>query len=682
MIIKKIALKNIRSYEKADIEFPEGSILLAGDIGSGKTSVLMAIEFALFGLQPGQRGTSLLRNGKNDGSVRLEFELEGKKIIIERGLRRGKSVSQSYSSIVVDGEKKEMSVRELKNFVIGILNYPKEFVKKTNLLYKFTVYTPQEGMRQIILENAETRLNTLRHVFGIDKYKKIRENTTLFTIRLREEIRNKEGMIGDVDEKRERIKKKQSLISDIKLRLSKVEKDIALLKDERKKAEKALSDIEKRMDEKREYEKEVEKTRVLLASKKEMFVSLSKEAEQMREMIQKIKKIKLDENEIKRMEEKKAEKEKEKEKLGKQYLEISGKISSLEMKNSDILKLKERILKLQLCPTCLQNVDNEYKKNILVKFGKEMDENNELIKGLLKDRENVDSMIKEISEEISNISSELNKTEMLRLRLEGMKEKEERLAEIEKNKKGITKDMELLDKHLEGLKGQILKLANLDLMYKKRKENFDLCLRKEREAEIKIAELMKEIELTHREIEELNKEIKEKEKIKRHLEYLTELEDWLSNKFLSLIAFTERNVMLKLREEFSKLFNKWFSMLVSDMFVVRLDEDFTPIIEQQDYELDYAYLSGGERTAVALAYRLALNQVINSLLSKIKTRELVILDEPTDGFSEQQLDKMRDVLQQLNVNQLILVSHEQKIEGFVDSVLRFKKESGITRFER
>ena len=68
-------------------------------------------------------------------------------------------------------------------------------------------------------------------------------------------------------------------------------------------------------------------------------------------------------------------------------------------------------------------------------------------------------------------------------------------------------------------------------------------------------------------------------------------------------------------------------------------------------------------------------------MSKIKTRDLVILDEPTDGFSEQQLDKMRDVLLQLNVKQLIIVSHEQKMEGFVSNIIKFKKENGITRVE-
>ena len=119
-------------------------------------------------------------------------------------------------------------------------------------------------------------------------------------------------------------------------------------------------------------------------------------------------------------------------------------------------------------------------------------------------------------------------------------------------------------------------------------------------------------------------------------------------------------------------------MLVSDSFNVRLDDSFTPLVEQQDYEIDYAYLSGGERTAIALAYRLALNQVINSLLSKIKTKDIVILDEPTDGFSEQQLDKMRSVLEELNVAQLIIVSHEQKIEGFVENVLKLRKEAGVS----
>ena len=155
----------------------------------------------------------------------------------------------------------------------------------------------------------------------------------------------------------------------------------------------------------------------------------------------------------------------------------------------------------------------------------------------------------------------------------------------------------------------------------------------------------------------------------------------MATKFIPVIQEIERNVMINLKNQFSKTFSDWFSMLVSESFNVRLSDDFTPIIEQHDYELDYAYLSGGERTAIALAYRLALNQVINSIISKIKTKDLVILDEPTDGFSSQQLDKMREVLEQLDVAQLLIVSHEQKMEGFVENVIRFNKNDGISRKE-
>jgi DNA repair protein SbcC/Rad50 len=74
-----------------------------------------------------------------------------------------------------------------------------------------------------------------------------------------------------------------------------------------------------------------------------------------------------------------------------------------------------------------------------------------------------------------------------------------------------------------------------------------------------------------------------------------------------------------------------------------------------------------------------LNQTINSVLSEIKTKGLVILDEPTDGFSKQQLNKMRDVLQQLNIEQLIIVSHDQTIESFVDNIIKLTKEDGISK---
>ncbi|PIN81373.1 hypothetical protein COV13_01505, partial [Candidatus Woesearchaeota archaeon CG10_big_fil_rev_8_21_14_0_10_32_9] len=79
MLLKSLHLENIRSYNSLDLEFQKGKTLLSGDIGSGKTTILLAIEFALFGLIRGAlSGSALLRHGKQTGRVELEFEIDNK----------------------------------------------------------------------------------------------------------------------------------------------------------------------------------------------------------------------------------------------------------------------------------------------------------------------------------------------------------------------------------------------------------------------------------------------------------------------------------------------------------------------------------------------------------------------------------------------------------------------------
>ena len=73
-------------------------------------------------------------------------------------------------------KKTESSLTEIKSKIVTLLGYPPEFVKKNNILYRYTVYSPQEQMKQIILEDPEARLNTLRYIFGIDKYKQKKDN--------------------------------------------------------------------------------------------------------------------------------------------------------------------------------------------------------------------------------------------------------------------------------------------------------------------------------------------------------------------------------------------------------------------------------------------------------------------------------------------------------------------------
>ena len=682
MLIKKISLKNIRSYESVEVEFPHGSVVLSGDIGSGKTSILIALEFALFGLQPGQKGSSILRNGKNEGQVTLEIEIDGKSIIIERGLKRSKSVNQSEVFIEVDGFRKEMSITESKNFILELLNYPSEFAKKTNLLYKFTVYTPQEEMKQIILEDSETRLDTLRHIFGIDKYKKVIENAELYAGKLRENIRNYEGQLEGLEDINKKLKSRQEMLKNLGEKLNLDLKELEEKKAERQKKESELKEVEERMKEKERYEKEAEKTRVMLTGKNEMISRLEKETGILKKEIEEAKLAAFDISELEKQEIFKKQKEEDKERETRKYFEILSSINAINSKLKDMEKIKEQIAKLELCPTCLQNVDENYKNKIMnkfkedsAKFLKNIDETN-------KSRTEISKLIEAIKKELDELDKRIFHLRTMKIKMENSKEKEKRAENLEKQKKELEVDVKLLEEQIFLLKESVLNLQKYGRIYETKDKELKVLMKTEKDVEIKVAETMKEREIVERDIKEIMCEIEKKEKLKEKMFYLKEIEGWLSETFLLIVRFTEKNIMLKLREEFSKLFNEWFNILVPDVFSVHLDEDFTPVIEQQDYQLDYSFLSGGERTAIALAYRLALNQTINSLLSRIKTREIVILDEPTDGFSEQQLDKMRDVLNELNVKQLIIVSHEAKIESFVENIIKFKKEAGLSVVEK
>ena len=112
---------------------------------------------------------------------------------------------------------------------------------------------------------------------------------------------------------------------------------------------------------------------------------------------------------------------------------------------------------------------------------------------------------------------------------------------------------------------------------------------------------------------------------------------WVQDYFLPTLELVEKQVMLNHNQEFNAQFQKWFGMLVDDPGKqAKVDEEFTPVIQQDGLDQDVSYLSGGEKTSVALAYRLALNSVVRKESSGLESN-LLILDEPTDGFSKEQL---------------------------------------------
>jgi DNA repair protein SbcC/Rad50 len=178
-------------------------------------------------------------------------------------------------------------------------------------------------------------------------------------------------------------------------------------------------------------------------------------------------------------------------------------------------------------------------------------------------------------------------------------------------------------------------------------------------------------------ISELDAEVMKLRKASERANYLKGISSWLSSTFLPAISDIERYVMASTNDEFKDIFQRIFSKLVDESDLrVQVDDGFTPIVEQAGYELDATSLSGGERTTVALAYRLALNYMVKRANDAMRQANVLILDEPTEGFSPEQIYRFRNALEELAPDQVIIVSHERDLEPISDRVYRVEKENG------
>ncbi len=181
--------------------------------------------------------------------------------------------------------------------------------------------------------------------------------------------------------------------------------------------------------------------------------------------------------------------------------------------------------------------------------------------------------------------------------------------------------------------------------------------------------------------EELAKDVAEMEGKERDYIRAQETKRWLRELFVPSVSSMERLVLGAINDSFNLRFQEWFAELMEAGDIsVRVDESFSPLVEQDGYEIDAASLSGGERTSLALAYRLALNTMVKE--QSTSEGGLLILDEPTDGFSSAQLLRLRDVLQETGCDQIIMVSHEKELESFVDSIYEVSKSDGLSTIRK
>lgn len=169
MKLLRLRLHNFRSYGAANIEFSDGQNYIFGKNWQGKTSLMDAIAYALFGKSafPARlAGTAvkaehLVREGSEEGWVELEFEHHGETYCLKRTCPRDKPILNR------SGIELGSSVATVKEALLELLGIDDE-------LFANVFYSEQDELRKVLEVKPEERKVFIETILGFDYLKDLK----------------------------------------------------------------------------------------------------------------------------------------------------------------------------------------------------------------------------------------------------------------------------------------------------------------------------------------------------------------------------------------------------------------------------------------------------------------------------------------------------------------------------
>ncbi len=793
MIISKIKLENIRSHHKTEIPFKEGINVITGNTGSGKSSILMSIEYALFGKigEGKEEGKMLLRRNSQEGEIKIEIKNGNDEYEISRGLKRvNDSVRNDDSKNYINKNNERV---DLQNRASDINTYVKRLLKieSENPLETFETitYIKQDELKTLIFETGQYKQEYIDSLLQLNRYLDVYESTKEIINKIKNEIElNKKELELSVDqndiikienkinENQNKIKNleeettnNQILLNNKIIEKNQKESELKFERDKKIKFEKASTEIKIKENEKSKLELEkikitqkIEETnkdvKPIEKSKKEEIEKVINdlenqnklEDENVKKLYEKFfqieysyKKAKNEISEIKKEIENEnktlEELNKKQEELDKQIKniteienkeEINGRVYELNNLVKDLEKERSQSIEKGICIICgniindqnhlereysgkiskykneierLTNIANSIKyskndleKNIgLNKIRVETTKNNlSKLESKLKENQNNEKEeeyldIKENYEKekqkLEDISKDLkNAREEMRL----IQEQEKRLFEIESYKNRVYEiDKSISDYYLEitQLKEDLSEIKFDDIRLNEIENEFKLISEEVNKINYRLTEIKKEKELRkfqlitdEHEKEELQRKIKKKEELSNLLNKKENFLKTMSNLREDIRGIREY-VRLRFINDFRSLFKTRFEELRNEVdYDIDIDNNYNVIITAGDEKMDARSLSGGEKTSVAIAYRLALSSLA-SILGGIGKNEIIIMDEPTSGLDKEDINALTNAITKItDLKQIIIVTHEDNMKNIADNVIKMKKESGVS----
>jgi exonuclease SbcC len=688
--LESLQLENIRSHAKTVIPFVNGFNCLVGGLGQGKSTVLYAFDFVLFGDPLGRSYDYLLREDAEEGKVTAVFVQNGRTYKLQRALqRRGKGISQDIDHLKFYRDGK--LVAENKNEAVA-----EELKALTGLeknIFREIIWVRQEHLKELLDITPRQRQKKLDQLFGLSDYELAWSGLQLYQKRYDAE---KDVLERDADVIR--IGKLEANYSSAVEEFSSVTGQLEDSKEKLVKSESALHEASDRLEALEEMRKTTE---ALQRREIQLQTNIANIKNRSREMADQneTNKRRLDELEklLTQMEtNEKANRsllqeigwgaDKTLEELRSHLFVVEDQLRTIsgeqEATRREMKASKANISSIiteNKCPRCLQELTGDYKKSLKENLQKEQAEQQKRLAELQKSFDELKNMHSTANRAASNL-------QQLILRIEDTKrqltEKQESLtkfsAEIEVSQKEEKRlQMQLGETQEEIAKFDVSELESARKLrddaftkYSNAKYKLENLERQKSDLALRVDELKERLDNAQQKIER-------KEKIGKLLG------------IIDRIRVAYRSIQPKLRSEFVTYLQTTVQQVLDSLtgdvgpaLVARIDETYSPFVSSEEgYEREVTNLSGGERTLLAFAYRTGLGQLIMQSRTG-HGLHMLLLDEPTEslGREDGSVERLAEAVSRLKaIEQIIAVTHNESFAEKAEHVIRIEKENGASQ---
>ncbi len=695
MKIESIELENIRSHIKTHIDFNEGFNCLIGGLGTGKSSILYAVDFAFFGEPIGRSYDYLLREDAEYGKVALKFVNNGKEYIIQRALKRQNDrISQDTEQLVLKEEGNiiaEMKNEAVTEQLFQITGFDKE-------IFREIIWMRQEHLKDVLNMTPIERQKKFDQLFNLSDYDIAWTNLRPIITGLEKELAilqrdpdvvGIEELMVQHQETLHEHETKEKEYEETKNMLSQAEKRYLL-------ASARLEELEtvRRTNEQLHREESILSSKY--AGVQQSSLRLAEEILKRKARIEGLeKRLAIQNSQVLSCQDKLREigvpPELSFERL-RNYCqalqaEIQGNIGQEENLKSDISKSTARIsnlIKENTCPLCLQTLEPAYKEKLIQRLYNEISENKKQLTDIEKTTKRYEANKAIIDTVIQNFQNIQTRIEEITRQME---EEKKILDETQHRFEQSQKDEKMIEAELASLRSKIREFVITDLENAQREfniayEEYSDLKHKAQNIELGKAEIIKRIQTIEERLKIAQQKKARLEKVEKTITLAQEIRQ------------AYRSIQPRLRTEFVRYLERIVQQVLDELsgvegatFSIRIDENYTPIIEiEKNRERSILNLSGGERTLLAFAYRLGLGQLI--MQWKVgHGLPLLILDEPTEslGREDGSIDRLAESISRLKtVEQIIAVSHNENFADKADHVIKLEKleNRSVTFIER